>query len=401
MRRKWTGKYLIGIALMALAVGLVAIACGGDDEVAAPAPAAPAAPAATAEVLEAMAEEPEEPEAAVAAVAAPTAAVVEEAIAMQERGTLRLAHGVVWAMMGNWDAASPTYFQPGIELVQDKIVPLDTRGVPTPMLAASWETNADATRWTFNIREGVKFHDGTPLTSRDVVYSMEHAMDPNLGGQMAATLSFIDSERFETPDDLTAVFNLTEAHVDVPLLLRHYAMRVIPDGSGDRIAQSGEGNGAFVLDSFEIDGVTTLHANDDYWQGIPSAGEVTIVGIGDAPARVQAVLADQIDLNGSLSTAAAQLFEGTDFQIQENAMGGVVVLAIIVTEPPYDDVRVRQAMKMVVDPDEMVSVVMQGHGVAPAIIRSGRTTSTTYRRNVHRTSRGPGPCWPRPATPTA
>ena len=365
MRGRLTGKYLIWFALLALVVGLVAIACGGDDdEVAAPAPAAPAAPAAAAAAAVVTGDEPEQPEAAMAAIAAPTAAPAMEQVAMAERGTLRLAHDFTWASFGNFDAASPTYFQPGIELVQDKIVRLDPNGIPTPMLAASWSTNADATRWTFNIQQGVRFHDGTPLTSRDVVYSVEHAMDPNLGGQMLDTLAFIDRARFETPDDQTAIFNLTQAHVDVPLLLRHYALRVIPDGSAGRIAQSGEGSGSFILDSFDIDGVTTLHANDDYWQGIPRSGEVAIVGISDSVARIQAVLADQIDYTGALSAAQVQLFEGTDFQIQENAMGGVVVLAIIVTEPPYDDVRVRQAMKMVVDPEEMVAVVMQGHATA-------------------------------------
>ena len=219
---------------------------GDDDEVAAPAPAAPAAAAATAAVAAVTGEEPEEPEAAAAAVAAPTAAAAMEEVAMADRGTLRLAHEFTWASFGNFDAASPTYFQPGIELVQDKIVRLDPNGVPSPMLAASWSTNADATRWTFNIQEGVRFHDGTPLTSRDVVYSVLHAMDPNLGGQMLDTLSFIDTGRFETPDDSTAIFNLNQAHVDVPLLLRHYAMRVIPEGSAEGIAQSGEGSGAFV-----------------------------------------------------------------------------------------------------------------------------------------------------------
>ena len=365
MRGRLTGKYLIGIALLTLVVGLVAIACGGDDdEVAAPAPAAPAAAAEAAAAAEVTGAEPEEPEAAAAAVAAPTAAAAEEQIALAERGTVRLTHWYTWAGLGNFDASSPTYFQPGIELVQDKIVRLDPNGVPSPMLAASWETNVDATRWTFHLQEGVRFHDGTPMTSRDVIYSVQHAMDPNLGGQMLDTLSFIDTTRFETPDDVTAVFNLNQAHVDVPLLLRHYAMRVIPDGSGDRIAQSGEGSGSFILDSFNIDGVTTLRANDDYWQGIPSAGEMTIVGIGDAAARVQAVLADQLDLLGGLSAAQVQLFEGnSSFVIQENAMGSVQNIAMIVTEAPYDDNRIRQALKMVVDPEEMVAVVMQGHAV--------------------------------------
>ena len=84
--------------------------------------------------------------------------------------------------LGNWDAAPPTYFSQGMELVQDKIVRLADNGVPTPMLAASWETNADATRWTFNLQEGVKFQDGIPMTSQDAIYSAEHAMDPNLRG---------------------------------------------------------------------------------------------------------------------------------------------------------------------------------------------------------------------------
>ena len=355
----------IGTALLALVFGLIAAACGGDDdEVAAPAPAAPAAPAATAEALTAMAGEPEQPEAAAPAIAAPTAAAPEmEAMAMEGRGTVNLVHERIWAGMENLDAMSTTYFIPTVELLQDRMVRLDLAGVPTSMLAASWDVNATADRYTFNLRQGVTFADGSPMTSQDVLYTMQRALDGEISGQLAETLSFVDPMGFETPDDHSIVLNLSQAHVDLPLLLRDFSLRIIPDGSGDTIAMTGMGTGPFSLDELDVDGVTRVSARDDYWDGVPGAETMTIVGIADSDARVQALLAGQIHMIEHLTIGQAQLFEGdSDFQIQESPTGTVLGIAMITTEPPFDDPLVREALKLVVDPEEMIAIVMQGHG---------------------------------------
>ena len=300
-------------------------------------------------------------------VAAAIAAMPEPefVVIAQQGGTVNLVHERIWAGMENLDAMSTTYFIPTVELLQDRLVRLDLEGVPTPMLATSWEVSPTADRYTFNLRQGVTFADGSPMTSQDVLYTMQRALDGEISGQLAETLAFIDPMGFETPDDHSIVFNLSQAHVDLPLLLRDFSLRVIPDGSGDTIAMTGMGTGPFALDELDVDGVTRVSARDDYWDGVPGAEAMTIVGIADSDARVQALLAGQIHMIEHLTIGQAQLFEGdSDFQIQESPTGTVLGIAMITTEPPFDDPLVRQALKLVVDPDEMIAIVMQGHGTA-------------------------------------
>ena len=368
MRETLRGKSLIGIALLVLSVALVAAACGGDDdELAAPAPAAPAAaaaPAAEAAALAGIADEPEQPGAAAPAVAAPAAAAPAIVQVMEPRGTYRDVHNHAWAGAESLDPASPARFRDPVQWVQDRLLRLDFDGIPTPVLATAWDVDATAQRWTFNIREGVTFSDGTPMTAQDVVYSIQHHLDPDVGSQLASVLDLIDPDGFEMPDDHTVVINLLSAHVDLPLLLVHYALRVIPADSGDTVWQTGMGTGPFTLETLDPAGISVFTSRDDYWQGLPGAEKFTEVGISDSAAQASALLAGQVDMIRDLTAARALLFEGNDdFIIQENPAGRFHDIATIVTEPPFDDVRIRQALRRVIDVEEMIAVVVQGHGV--------------------------------------
>ena len=361
-----TGKLVIGLVLL-LAVGLVAAACGGDDdELAAPAPAAPAAAAAAAEALAAAAAEAEQPAAAAPAVAAAEPAVPEAAVVAVQRGTLREIHTSWWGGQEVLDPISPATWEPPRKLVYDRLIALNESGEPTAELATSWEIDETLTKWTFNIREGVTFSGGAPLTSQDVVYTMRHILDPDLGGQAAAILTMLTRDGFETPDDHTIVMNLTEPHVDLPLLMRNETIRVIPDGiTRQFMVRNANGTGPYTVESISVDGLSSFVSRDDYWGGLPGTEKITVVLIAGADARVQALLADQIDVAKTLSVAQVQLVEGDDgFYIQENAAGSTQLMVPLVTEEPFDDFRVTQAMKAVVDPDEMIAVAMQGHAVA-------------------------------------
>ena len=301
-------------------------------------------------------------------VAMPTAAPAMEMEVVVVGGTHRTTHENWWAGMEQLDPASPLLWPPPIFVLWDHLVVknLDT-GVPGPGLATSWEANEDATRWTFDLRQGVTHSDGTPLTAADVVYSTQRHLDPNIGSGLRAELGIIDPEMFETPDNNTVVFNLNSGHVDFPLQLSNDHFRIVPDGSGDSIRETGIGTGPFTLESADPDGISVFNARDDYWGGTPLLGKITVVSIGDGDARINAALAGQTDLVGqitSITASQASLFEGDpDFYIQENSRGQIQILAMIVTESPFDDVRVRQALKMVVDPEEMIAVIAQGHGV--------------------------------------
>ena len=143
-------------------------------------------------------------------------------------------------------------------------------GVPSPSLATGWEIDDTLKKWTFNIREGVTFSDGTPMTSADVAFMMRHVLDPEIGSQVVATLTMVDPEAFETPDGNTFVMNLTEAHVDLPLLMTNITLRVIPDGITRQFMQrEANGTGPFTIESVSLDGISRFNSRDDYWGGLP------------------------------------------------------------------------------------------------------------------------------------
>ena len=361
-----TGKLVIGLVLV-LVVGLVAAACGGDDEeLAAPAPAAPAAPAATAAAVAAMAEEPEEPGAAAAAVAAPTAAVPAAAVmALEDRGTLRIIHSSLWGGLEVLHPHSPAYWTPPDLLVYDRLINSNDQGVPGGELLTSWEVDGTLQKWTFNVRQDVTFSDGSPYTSADVDYTIRSLLDPETGSQIASTLNMIDVDAMETPDDNTIILNLRQGIIELPLLMKHRRIRVVPDGvSFNTLAATPNGTGPFTVGHLSLDGVSTFNSRDDYWQGIPGLAGVAVVKIVDKGAQIAALQADQVDGPiWDLPTARAAEFEGDpDFYILENPTGSFQNIAMIVTEPPFDDPLVRKALKELSDREEIIAVVLQGHG---------------------------------------
>ena len=118
-----------------------------------------------------------------------------------------MTHFQQWEGMESFYPVSPTRFLPAIYFLYDRLVGKDENGLPVPELAVSWEPDATAQKWTFKLREGVKFHDGKPFTLADVAYTFQHIFDPELESSVAAVLGIVDPEAIETPDDLTVVFN--------------------------------------------------------------------------------------------------------------------------------------------------------------------------------------------------
>jgi len=285
-----------------------------------------------------------------------------EDTATDDRGVFRIAHPKEFSGKASLDPCSPTRFTPLVSILYDRLVKPDDNGIPSPELAESWEVDETATVWTFHLREGVTFHDGSPLTSKDVVSTLKHCLDPDTEAPIASTLGIIDLEGFETPDDQTVVIKLTQPHADFTVLLMDYRARILKEGSIPTIEETGLGTGPFKLESLDRDGTTLLAANDDYWAGKPGVSAIEVIGIADADARTQALLAGQIH-EGSVPPEKLPLFEeNPNFEVRQAPSGGWKVLVMNTTLEPFDDVRVRQAMKLVVDRQAMLDLVLQGRG---------------------------------------
>lgn len=292
---------------------------------------------------------------------APTGDRESSATVSNERGTLRMAHELYWGGIDSLDPASPVVFFDAIHLLYDTLVIPDANYEPVPALATAWEHNDDATIWTFTLRDDVVFHNGKPFTSADVAYTFRRLGAPESESLLSSIMRIIDS--IETPDDHTVVFNLGQPHADLPTLFVALQTGIIPDESEETIGETGIGTGPFKLERLDAEGTTRMVANDDYWRGPPGLAAVELIGMADSNARLQALQAGQLDLVFWPTPQQVEVLrDSPNLVIEQFPAGAWYELAMRTDTPPFDDVRVRQAMRLVMDRQQMIDLIVQGAG---------------------------------------
>lgn len=254
------------------------------------------------------------------------------------------------------DPITPTPFYYMNEFIYDTLVqPELGNPEPVPALAVSWSSNDAATEWTFKLREGVTFHDGSTFDAQDVVYSLDRIKDPALESPVTSMLEYIES--VTAVDPLTVQIKLSAANADFLTALQDDRISIIGEGSGDTIATTGIGTGPFKITSYDPEGTTVLAAFEEHWDGRPKVDGVTFVAIPDTAARVQALQAGQIDME-TVSIEHTGLFADTSkFQILPYNDGGWNGIIFRSDTPPFDDARVRKALRIAVDREEMIKLI--------------------------------------------
>lgn len=277
-------------------------------------------------------------------------------LAAQADDTLRLAWDEDWGGAESLDPISPNRHYMINDILYSRLMREDENGEPTAELATAWSASPDALAWTIDLRDGVMFHDGSSFDADDVVYTFDRIMDPAIDSPVASVLQIID--HVEKVDEDTVRIVLSAPHADLPLLLLDYRIRMIPEGSGDTIAETGIGTGAFKLERFDPQGTSRLVAFDGYWEGAPKLAAVEVYSIPDSDARIQALLAGQIDMAGA-SFQQARLFEGNDaFVVQVYPAGSWQAIVFRTDTPPFDDPRVRKAIRNAADRQAFIDLVL-------------------------------------------
>lgn len=295
-------------------------------------------------------------------------------------GTIRLAHDVGYSGAESLDPISPSRFFYANQMLYSRLVRQGQDGQPSPDLAIQWRPSADAKTWTFELRQGVKFHDGSELTAADIQYSLERIKDPKIDSPVAAVLGVIDTVNII--NDFKFEIKLSAPHADLPLLLMDYRVRMIPENSGDNIATTGIGTGPFMLEELDAEGTTVLTANPNYWEGAPAADGMEIIGIPDSQARVQAVMAGQIDFEDSVISQQKRLFENNpQFKLQTIATGEWRGLIFRTDVEPLDNPDVRKALRLAVDREEMMKLV-SGEGAGTVTCDHPVWSGDQYRTEI-------------------
>ncbi|MDN5900978.1 MAG: ABC transporter substrate-binding protein, partial [Brachybacterium sp.] len=241
-----------------------------------------------------------------------------------------------------------------------------------PGIAEDWEVSEDGLTYTFTLREGIVFSDGSELTAEDVVFSFTSIMDEETAAVSATNLSAVDE--VTAVDERTVGMTLTAADAALPSKLASTTMAILPaDADLETLKGEPVGTGAFVLESRTPNESLTLSANPDYWGGEPELATVEFRVIPDQSAIVAALQAGSVQFAVFDDQLVAETIGG-DVTVTETPQLSYHVLQINPAASPLDDVNVRLAIACGIDRQEVLDTAAMGAGEV-----TGPITSPAYR----------------------
>ena len=236
-------------------------------------------------------------------------------------------------------------------------------GAPTMALAETVISNADATAWTVTLREGVTFSDGRPVTAADAAYSLRLLADPAVSPSYATFFQDVDAAGLEVVDDRTLRVPLLRPRGDFVSTVLSFASYVFPDGFDDW--QHPVGSGPYRLVSYDAGQRIVLEARDDLPGAAPRLTRLEIGVISDPQTRMNALKSGEIDFAARVDPVLAQAEAGNpDLTVHRGGEADAYALGfeMNVHQAPFDDPRVREAMKLAIDRQELVDTVLLGAG---------------------------------------
>ena len=235
-----------------------------------------------------------------------------------------------------------------------------------PFLATSWESNADASSWVFNLRTDVEWHDGAKFTADDVMYSVTRHFREGTESPAKAYMSTIAS--MDRLSDHQLRFNLSAPNADFPIVLSDTRVQITQNGREDFTKPAG--TGPFKVVEFTPGSRYVFERNDNYWGNDgPYVDEVEFVGIPDPTAKINALLAGDINCILQLDQKAARLINNSGSSYVIDAPSGAFLnLAMMVDREPTNSNDFRLAIKHAMDREGLVNNVLKGFGSVLSLI---------------------------------
>ena len=294
--------------------------------------------------------------------------VVEQALAATPKQGGRLRVGIT-------GGATSDVLDPGqildaymINVSMGQVRPNMTKINPDGSVAAdlveSWEPSNGAKTWKFNVRQGVEFHNGKTMDSQDIVDSIRHHLGPDSKSGGSGVVSGIES--IETDGKNGVVIQLKEGNGDLPILLSDYHLNICPsNGDGTIDWESGVGAGPYSIVEHEP-GVRTLTKKfANYWNtGNDSFfDEIETLGIADPTARMSALSTGAVDaINNVPAKTAGRLAKMANVKTLISTGNKQATMPMLCDMEPYTDQNVRNAMKHIVNRQELLDKIFFGYG---------------------------------------
>lgn len=258
-----------------------------------------------------------------------------------------------------------------IEQVYDKLIQYRPgSNTVEPGLATKWNVTDNGRVWTFHLRRGVKFHDGTPFDADAVVFSLERQRDPLHPYHRAGKFTywqnvFRNVERVEKLDDFTVRVTIERSYAPFEANLAMFPVSIVSPTAvaryGDDFERHPVGTGPFRFNSWDRGERIVLERNPDYWGGAPEMSRLVFQVIPDPRQRLIALESGAIDIAYAILPEELQFVElHPGLRLHKIPANNVAYLAMNTTHPPFDDVRVRRAVNYAVNKEPIVKLVYQG-----------------------------------------
>ena len=271
---------------------------------------------------------------------------------------------IVVAVDADVDTLHPTDFSTTVELgvlnqIYDTLLYYSPDGTkdPEPRIAESSEISDDGLDYTFHLRNDVTFHDGTPVTADDVVFSIELYKASEYQGSQISMLSSV-----EATDEHTVV-----CHLDAPyspflqgICSPMIASKAYYESSEDDFVNNPIGSGPYKFVSRAKGSNIKLEANEDYYRGAPEIKEVTFEVIPDSSTKAIALQTGEVNFAEIDSATKPQLEANPAITIAEVPTSSFSYIAMNTEKEPFNDVKVRQAINYAIDRDNLVAVCYDG-----------------------------------------
>jgi peptide/nickel transport system substrate-binding protein len=223
-------------------------------------------------------------------------------------------------------------------------------------------THDNPKQYTIKLRQGIEFQNGKTMTADDVVYSLQRIGTKANGLTGYAATATMDIAGIKKLDKYTVRLPLKTPDLTVPETLGSYTFTIVPTGYQAYPAPQ-NGTGAYKLKSFSPGQRSVHERNPNYWRsGQPYFDTVTITDFSDPAAQVNGLLGGQLDAITDLPASQVKVLQAQNVGVLVSKTGGWLPICMAVDMPPFDDVRVRQAMRLIVDRPQMLEQVFSGYG---------------------------------------
>jgi peptide/nickel transport system substrate-binding protein len=258
------------------------------------------------------------------------------------------------AHLGGFTADTSRQYQ-----LYDRLVTRDSKFKLVNELADGFTPNKSGNIWTVRVKKGIKFHNGRTLSADDVIFTIQRILNPATLAIRAGALSGVDLTKLKKIDRYTVSIGLKSANVTFDELFSDYAMGIVPVGYNPATPV---GTGPFKFKSF-TPGVKSVYTkNTNYWRaGEPFVDSLEIISIPDETARVNALISGQVDCITDLPNSQVSTIKANKKLAVLNAKTGAYVpIAMNCLKAPFNDVKVRQAFRLMIDREAVVKQAYSG-----------------------------------------